>query len=170
MIYKKPTICYGRLFYVIPFLMIHILSVCLILCTEPIALELDSNAEQRNKIAYSAHSHLGANYVYGGEKPTGFDCSGFTKYIYKTSIGINLPHGSKLQSKLGNKIKLKKAQKGDLIFFKKGNKINHVGIIYKLKKDEIWVIHSTTSKGVILEDIKKNPYWQKKVVAIRSIL
>jgi len=156
--------------FVTPLIMIYILSVCLLFCNGSIEIEPVTKAELRKKITKSAHTHLGANYIYGGEKPTGFDCSGFTKYIYKSSIGINLPHGSKLQSKLGKKINIKNAQKGDLIFFKKRNKINHVGIIYKLKKDEIWVIHSTTSKGVILEDIKKNPYWKKKVVAIRSLL
>lgn len=125
---------------------------------------------ERQQLVEEAKSHIGAKYSYGGEDIKGFDCSGFTKYIYNKALGLELPHASHLQSEHGKKVKYKSAAEGDLVFFKRKGKINHVGIITKISKNELWVIHSTTSKGVILEDVKKSIYWKSKISSICTYL
>jgi peptidoglycan endopeptidase LytE len=61
-----------------------------------------------------ARSYLGTPYVWGGETPQGFDCSGFTQYMYKTA-GINLPRVSSQQGNFGKHIPLSQLKPGDLV-------------------------------------------------------
>jgi len=129
-----------------------------------------SEKNDRDKLVKTATKLLNTNYKATGNDPSGFDCSGFTQYVYSKAIGVKLEHGSKLQAKKGKNVKYKKAKKGDLIFFHRANRINHVGLITKISGDEIWVIHATSSKGVILEDINKSSYWKTKFAFIRTYL
>lgn len=126
-------------------------------------------AEKRNAIVKMAKSLISSKYKYGGKGPRQFDCSGFTQFVFKKSINVNLAPSSKLQSKQGVSIKKKDALPGDLIFFKRSGKVNHVGLIYKVDKSSLWVIHSTSSKGVILEDLNKSAYWKNKISSIKRV-
>jgi peptidoglycan endopeptidase LytE len=72
---------------------------------------------------------LGVPYKWGGTTPEGFDCSGFTSYVYN-AIGINLPRTSQMQFDAGQSVEDGDLKPGDLLFFdseKKGT-ITHVGI------------------------------------------
>ena len=75
-------------------------------------------------------SLIGIPYRWGGNSPeTGMDCSGFIRYLYKTSLGINLPRTSAEMAKLGKKISIDKMEPGDLIFFNTRRGANtHVGM------------------------------------------
>jgi len=75
-------------------------------------------------------------------------------------------------AKKGTKIQLKKALKGDLLFFKTGNRrnsINHVGLIVDIIDDDINFIHATTGKGVIISVLNET-YWLKAFHEARRIL
>lgn len=64
-----------------------------------------------------AKQFIGTKYVYGGSSPsTGFDCSGFTAYVYK-KFGVNLPHSSGAQGKLGTAVSKDNLAPGDLVFY-----------------------------------------------------
>jgi cell wall-associated NlpC family hydrolase len=128
----------------------------------------DRDSKAREKLVDIAMQYLNTSYKSGGDTPRGFDCSGFTKYIYRRALNKKLDHGASLQAQIGKKVKIHKAKKGDLLFFKKNGRINHVGIVTKANKDELWVIHSTTSRGVIAEDVKKSSYWNSKIAFVRS--
>lgn len=73
-----------------------------------------------------AYRFLGTPYVWGGTTPSGFDCSGFTQYVYK-HFGVNLPRVSRAQGTYGTKVSYSNLQAGDLVFFGSGG-ISHVGI------------------------------------------
>jgi len=74
---------------------------------------------------------------------------------------IILPRISRDMAKKGDKIQLKKVQKGDLLFFKTGNRrnsINHVGLIVDIRNNDIKFIHATSGKGVIISGLNET-YW-----------
>ncbi len=64
-------------------------------------------------------------YLWGGEKPSGFDCSGLVLYVFRQH-GVNLPHYSGSQFGLGEKVAAQRPAAGDVVFF--GSPIHHVGI------------------------------------------
>jgi cell wall-associated NlpC family hydrolase len=77
-----------------------------------------------------AKSFLGTKYVYGGASPKGFDCSGFTLYIFN-KYTLQLPHEALLQSGVGEEVlTMDDLLPGDLVFFKTlgSSRVNHVGI------------------------------------------
>lgn len=128
------------------------------------------NNELRDSIISYAKELLGTKYKYSGIKPkSGFDCSGFVFFIYG-NYNIDLPHSSKAQSKLGIDVSIKNAKPGDLIFFKKRKSVDHVGIVVENLDNELWVVHSTNTRGVILEDVKNSDYWQKKIFSVKDVI
>jgi cell wall-associated NlpC family hydrolase len=68
-----------------------------------------------SEIVSIAMQYLGVPYVWAGSTPAGFDCSGFTSYVY-AQIGINLPHSSAEQRYAGTPVSQAEAQPGDLIW------------------------------------------------------
>ena len=84
-------------------------------------------------IASKAHEFLGTRYVYGGASPSGFDCSGFTMYIFSL-FGYSLPHSATSQWKnSGTYVDRSDLQAGDLVLFcdpsrSNGKACSHVGI------------------------------------------
>jgi len=76
-----------------------------------------------------AKEKLGITYQWGGNGPYKYDCSGFTKEVFRRN-GIRIPRVSKDQAKVGKKISKRNLKKGDLIFFhsKKSKVVDHVGI------------------------------------------
>jgi hypothetical protein len=135
---------------------------------EPILVENDGELESagssasRNKIVASAKKYLGTPYVWAGNSPNGFDCSGFTSYVMK-DFGKELSRRSEDQYNDGKKVKDKNVQKGDLVFFSNGSGISHVGIVISEKGQPIVMIHASSSKGVIITDIESSEYWTKRV-------
>jgi cell wall-associated NlpC family hydrolase len=71
-----------------------------------------------------AMQYLGVPYVWGGASPSGFDCSGFTMYVY-AQVGVSLPHNAAMQYGLGSAVSRENLAPGDLVFF---NGLGHVGL------------------------------------------
>jgi cell wall-associated NlpC family hydrolase len=71
-----------------------------------------------------AMQYLGTPYVWGGASPGGFDCSGFTMYVY-AQVGVSLPHNAAAQYGYGSPVSRGDLQPGDLVFF---DGLGHVGL------------------------------------------
>lgn len=82
--------------------------------------------EKINAVISVAKSKLGSPYVWGGNGPSTFDCSGFTVYAFKHGAGITLPRVSKHQATVGRYVSREDLRPGDLVFW--GNPIHHVAI------------------------------------------
>lgn len=70
----------------------------------------------RGNVVAIAMQYLGVPYVWGGASPSGFDCSGFTMYVY-AQIGVSLPHYTGAQYAMGVAVPRSQLQPGDLVFF-----------------------------------------------------
>jgi len=75
-----------------------------------------------------ALAHRGTPYVWGGASRGGFDCSGFVLYVFQRTRGINLPHHAHEQAQGGKPVARTDLRPGDLVFFRTGAGIGHVGI------------------------------------------
>ena len=80
------------------------------------------------KILAEAKKHKGALYKFGAAGPKRFDCSGYTKYVYKKAAGKTLPHKANSQQSYGKKVAKSNKQVGDLIVFRNGSYGYHAGI------------------------------------------
>ena len=124
----------------------------------------------RSNIITTSKKYVGVKYKMGGTTPKGFDCSGFTGFVFKNN-GIALPRTSINQSKEGKKVSLKKAKPGDLIFFtgykKKPKKVGHVGIVVKSEKGVVTFIHASSSKGIRIDNTQ-NLYYKPRFLKVTN--
>ena len=126
---------------------------------------------KRNQIVEFAKQQIGSRYKYAGRDPKGFDCSGFTHYVMK-HFDVNLSPSSSAQSNQGRKIDLRSAKTGDLIFFKRPteNRIFHVALVVNNNHEGLKVIHSTSSKGVRIDNVSTSSYWKPKIYSARNVV
>lgn len=121
-----------------------------------------SVSSSRLKIVESAHQYIGKPYKSGGKKPeTGFDCSGFTGFVFSQN-GIQISGPSHDLAKLGKQKSREKLIPGDLVFFGNKERISHVAIVSSVNNDKLEIIHSTTSAGVKVDNIVGSPYWESR--------
>ena len=103
-------------------------------------------------------------YVRGGHDPsTGFDCSGFVRYVFAHAIGFNLPTNSASQFLSGLKVRRDDMRPGDLVFFRTagrhgGGRISHVGIYVADGR----FIHSPSRGKTVRVDSLDESYWAKR--------
>ena len=129
-----------------------------------------SSITKGEEIVAYAKQYLGYDYVYGGSSPTtGFDCSGFTSYVYK-HFGYNISRSSVGQASNGIKVNKKDLQPGDLVIYKNTSltRIGHVGIYICDNK----MIHaSEPGVGVTITDIDSKAHrYPERFVMCRRII
>jgi cell wall-associated NlpC family hydrolase len=96
--------------------------------TRPPASDSSSSRSVRgSEVLAIAARYVGVPYVYGGTSPHGFDCSGYTGYVYR-QLGISLPRTANQQMQATRRVSRSQARAGDLVFFVSGGRAYHVGI------------------------------------------
>jgi cell wall-associated NlpC family hydrolase len=123
----------------------------------------------RSKVVDKALTYQGINYVYGGKTPKGFDCSGFTAYVFN-QLGLSVKGASYHQATQGTRKSIKNAKPGDLVFFETKGKVVHVSIVVDKSDDELWVVHSTSSRGVVKDEILHSSYWKPRISSVRDVI
>jgi cell wall-associated NlpC family hydrolase len=117
-------------------------------------------ADKAEEVILHALSLTGIQYKYGGKSPeTGFDCSGFVRYVFNQATKITLPPTARAISQMGTTVKKEELQPGDLVFFNTlKSAFSHVGIYMGNNK----FIHSPSSGGKVRVENMDNSYWKKR--------
>ena len=116
-----------------------------------------SNGSVGSQIAATAMKFRGYKYVYGGTTPSGFDCSGFTSYVYR-QYGISLPRTSGGQGAAGRSVSRSEIQAGDILAFP-----GHVGIYIGNGN----MVHaSNPTRGVVVDNVFSG-YYSGRLISIR---
>ncbi len=116
----------------------------------------------RDNVHELAKKQLGVPYVWAGESPSGFDCSGFTSYVF-SQLKTDIPRRAVDQYNAATKVKQRNVQKGDLVFFNNGEGVSHVGIVISEKGAPLTMIHASSSQGIVVTNIEDTEYWQKRL-------
>lgn len=124
-----------------------------------------------DSVISEAKKHLGVPYRWGGKNPKGFDCAGFTHYVY-SKFGVNLAVSAGPQYNQGTKVKLSELSVGDLVFFggRHGGKksIGHVGIVTSVDSNNVFhFIHASTKRGITVTSSNEGYYRNRYIGACR---
>ena len=117
-----------------------------------------------SSVVATANQYIGSRYIYGGTTPSGFDCSGFTSYVYKR-YGVSLSRTAAGQYSNGVAVSKGELQPGDLVMFGKSG-INHVGIYIGGGK----MIHAANPSRGVTTDTINSGYYGTNYVGARRIL
>ncbi len=113
-------------------------------------------------------STLGVDYRRGGASPsTGFDCSGLVAYIYRRAYGIELPHYTQAQSRIGTSVPTASLELGDLVFYNTERQpYSHVGIYLGDGR----FVHAPKPGSPVRIERMASTYWTKRFDGARRIL
>ena len=113
--------------------------------------------DKAQEVLINALSLTGIQYKYGGSSPaTGFDCSGFVRYVFRNAANLSLPPTARAIAQIGKSVKKDDLQPGDLVFFNTLKKaFSHVGIYIGDNK----FIHAPSTGKAVQVDSLQNSYW-----------
>lgn len=124
----------------------------------------------RAEIESYAEGFIGRPYQYGARGPSSFDCSGFTSYVLK-QFDISLLTSSMSQAKQGRSVDTRNAKPGDLVYFANSDgRVNHVGIVVANGDDGLEVVHASTSRGVVRDNVTNSDYWAPRLAGVRCVV
>lgn len=112
------------------------------------------------EVLVNALSLTGIQYKYGGKTPeTGFDCSGFVRYVFSQATNLSLPPTARAISQIGKTVKKDDLQPGDLVFFNTlKSAFSHVGIYMGDNK----FIHAPSAGKAVRVESMKTGYWASR--------
>jgi cell wall-associated NlpC family hydrolase len=118
-----------------------------------------------SRLLRTALSYRGASYRRGASSRGAFDCTGFTRYVYRKAVGVDLPHQSSAQFSVGHPVSRGGLRPGDLLFFHTYRRgISHVGIYLGNGQ----MVHAANAgRGVVTDRIDRGYYSQRYVGARR---
>jgi cell wall-associated NlpC family hydrolase len=127
----------------------------------------DKAGGQASGLITQAMDLLGVPYRRGGNtEATGFDCSGFVRYLYENSVGQLLPRRAEEQARSTETIDRSELKPGDLVFFNTMKRaFSHVGIYVGDGK----FIHAPRTGKTVKVDDMRSAYWQKRFNGARRV-
>jgi cell wall-associated NlpC family hydrolase len=131
---------------------------------------IPANDALKDSIVDYGMEFLGTPYVVGGCSKEGFDCSGFTYFVFQ-HFNIAIPRSSAEFASFGQEIPIGNVRKGDLLLFLSPtrNVIGHIGIVSTAKGRESDFIHASSGHEmkVIISSLAGDGYTQRFVKAVR---
>lgn len=124
-----------------------------------------AHAAEKTTLMEVVNDLYGVPYKSSGKTKKGFDCSGFTRYVFD-KLGVELPPNSASQYRLGTAVEKQDLQPGDLVFFNtNGRSVSHVGIYI----GDGTFVHSESGRGVVNTKLNDPYYWSKRYVGAKRI-
>ena len=119
------------------------------------------------KLLGKAMQLIGVKYRFGGTNPeTGLDCSGYVQYVYKSSVGVNLPRTAAEQARIGERVATSEVRPGDMVFFNtRGFNNSHVGSYV----GNGMFVHAPNSRSRVRFDSLESGYWKTKFTGVRRV-
>lgn len=137
------------------------------------ALQVDANRyfSVVDSMITLGKTYMGVKYSYGGNTPTGFDCSGFVSYLF-ASYGFKISKASRELAKFGHEVNESCLQAGDLAFFKgrstKSKEVGHVALVINAMGGRWDIIHATVGKGIWIDrDVMNIAYYKQRFLMFR---
>ena len=134
-----------------------------------VKVETENLSINAQEVVNYAKQYVGIKYVLGGKSPeTGFDCAGFTKYVYK-NFGYTLGSIASAQDSVGKDVNRDELQSGDLLLFlnEEKTKIGHTGV-YIGNGD--FVHAANPERGVVIDNINTNSYYNERYIVAKRIV
>lgn len=131
-------------------------------------VQAQNKALASGSVVQAAYAFRGTRYVMGGTSRSGFDCSGFVRFILGATDGVALPRTATEQYYHGLPISQAQAQPGDLVFFKNTYKagISHVGIYVGGGQ----FVHAANAHKGVRADSLNSSYYQAHFAGLRRVL
>jgi cell wall-associated NlpC family hydrolase len=132
------------------------------------ATQDDIVRQRANDVLFRALGLVGTPYRNGGNTPEGgFDCSGLIDYVFRDAAGIALPRSADAISRLdAPAVARDRLQSGDLVFFRHGRGVSHVGIYV----GEGRFVHAPNAGGTVRLDSLDAPYWREHYAGAKRVL
>lgn len=132
------------------------------------AVQAQNRALASGNVVQAAYAFRGTRYVMGGTSRSGFDCSGFVRFILSATDGVDLPRTATEQYYHGTPVSEAQARPGDLVFFKNTYKhgISHVGIYVGGGQ----FVHAANAHKGVRADSLNSSYYQAHFAGIRRVL
>lgn len=150
-------------------LTLFLLTSCGVASRSIPAVQSENNSKQSSSVLEAlklAHKEWnGTPYILGGSGINGVDCSSFTQIVFKEYFGKTLPRNTRQQLQEGSGVRRNHVQPGDLIFFKTGRNLLHVGVAM----DNSRFLHASVSSGVMISRLDQR-YWASRYLATRRLL
>jgi cell wall-associated NlpC family hydrolase len=118
-------------------------------------------------VVLQALALIDAPYRYGGSSPSGFDCSGLIRYVFKAAAGLELPRRTEDMSRVGQPIESSELQPGDLVFFNTFRRAySHVAIYVGDGR----FLHAPARGGRVRIEALRDRYWKSRYDGARRLL
>lgn len=123
-------------------------------------------AQERLRVAHDALRFVGTPYVWGGTTPDGFDCSGFTQYVY-AQHGVDVPRNSYDQYDMGKQVQQQELEPGDLVFFTTyAPGPSHLGIYVGEGK----FVHALNNHTGVITSMLDNEYYRNRFLGAKRVI
>jgi cell wall-associated NlpC family hydrolase len=132
--------------------------------SDPALQRADAETSPGHRAAVAALAQVGVPYRYGGQSPSGFDCSGLVHYAY-LAAGVSTPRTTRQLWSAARTVEQDELKAGDLLFFSIDGKMSHVGMYLGERR----FVHAPQSGRSVAIESLETPFYRQALVRMARI-